>query len=131
MDVALAAFKLTHLETSGGADEPEEEPKRRPTEPAAPKRKPGEPETRLTPSANMSRIYVGAGRLAGIQPQNLVGAIVAEGMTSHVIGVIEIADKYSLIELPESLVDEAIRVMRNGLIKGKKPIVRRFVEKRG
>ena len=46
---------------------------------------------RRGPDAKMARIYVGAGRNAGMLPQNLVGAITAEGIKGNLIGAIEIA----------------------------------------
>jgi ATP-dependent RNA helicase DeaD len=86
-------------------------------------------EPRRTPDARMARIYVGAGRNLGFQPQNLVGAVTAEGVKGSLIGTVEICDKYSLVEVPESVFDAALQSMRNSLIKGKKVVVRRFVEK--
>src|SRR6202020_2465602 len=77
----------------------------------------------------MSRIYVGAGRLSEVLPQNLVGAITSGGIKGSLVGTIEICDKYSLVEVPEQLLDEVVRTMQNTLIKGKKVVVRRFVEK--
>ena len=74
---------------------------------------------------------MGAGRLAGILPQNLVGSITGEsGITGNLIGTIEINDKYSLVELPEEHIEDVVRAMRDTLMKGKKVVVRRFVEKR-
>ena len=55
----------------------------------------------------MVRLFVGAGRKAGIRPGDLVGAITGEaGVTSRSLGAIEIADKFSLVEVPEALADE-------------------------
>ncbi len=76
-----------------------------------------------------ARIYIGAGRAQGVLPQNLVGAITAEGITGNAIGSIEISDKYSVVELPDTLIEDALRVLKNSTIKGKKFVSRRFVEK--
>ncbi len=38
---------------------------------------------------------------------------------------IEIADRFSLVEIPESAVDEVIQALKHSTIKGKKPTVRR------
>jgi ATP-dependent RNA helicase DeaD len=119
MDIALAAVKLAHKASGEDHEEPEE-----PATPAA------KQEIRRGPDTVMGRIYVGSGRLAGIQPQNLVGAITAEGVKGNLIGAIEICDKYSIVEIPESVFDEALRSMRNSLIKGKKLVIRRFVDKK-
>jgi len=74
----------------------------------------------------MTRIYVGAGRVAGIRPQDLVGAIAGETkLNGKDIGAIEIADRFSLVEVPEDAVDEVLWSMRRTTIKGKKTTVRR------
>jgi ATP-dependent RNA helicase DeaD len=119
MDIALAAVKLAHMASGGTEPEPGDEP---------PVVKPKE-EIRRGPEAKMSRIYIGCGRSSAILPQNLVGAITAEGIKGTMIGTIEISDKYSTVELPENLIEEALRVLKNGTIKGKKFVSRRFVEK--
>ena len=74
----------------------------------------------------MVRLFVGAGRKAGVRPGDLVGAITGEaGVTSQSVGAIEIADNFSLVEVPESLVDEIIAALRATMIRGKKVAVRR------
>jgi ATP-dependent RNA helicase DeaD len=82
------------------------------------------------PTAGFARMYVGAGRLAGLRPQDLVGAITGESdLEGRRIGAIEIADKYSTVELPEEALEDVIRAMRKTSIRGQKVVVRRFVEK--
>jgi ATP-dependent RNA helicase DeaD len=77
-----------------------------------------------------ARVYVGAGRDVGTRPQDLVGAIANEaGIEGHRIGAIEIQDKYSVVELPEELIDRVVKAMAKSTVKGKKASVRRFVEK--
>jgi len=74
----------------------------------------------------VSRIYVGAGRKAGVRPGDLVGAIANEvGVDSSAIGAIEIADRFSLVEVPEEIADEVISALRGTTIKGKRVMVRR------
>jgi ATP-dependent RNA helicase DeaD len=74
----------------------------------------------------VSRIYVGAGRKAGVRPGDLVGAIANEvGVDSSAIGAIEIADRFSLVEVPEEIADEIISALRGTTIKGKRVMVRR------
>ena len=46
-------------------------------------------------------------------------------MSGRDIGAIEIADRFSLVEVPEASADEVIAVMRNASIKGKRTTVRR------
>jgi ATP-dependent RNA helicase DeaD len=71
-------------------------------------------------------LLLGIGRNIGVRPQDLVGAITGEsGLSGRDIGAIEITDRFSLVELPESAVDEVIAALRRTTIKGKKPTVRR------
>ncbi|HEX5631956.1 MAG TPA: DbpA RNA binding domain-containing protein, partial [Gemmatimonadales bacterium] len=47
------------------------------------------------------------------------------GIDAGVIGTIEVADRYSIVELPEDLVDRVVTALRKTTIKGKKQTVRR------
>jgi ATP-dependent RNA helicase DeaD len=129
MEVALAAVKLAH-EAGGAAADEEEIPEVAPT--AERERRgrgeaPGREERRRRPSAGgMTRLFVGAGRTAGIRPQDLVGAIAGESRVSgRDIGAIEIADRFSLVEVPASAADEVVTALKGSTIKGKKVTVRR------
>jgi ATP-dependent RNA helicase DeaD len=74
----------------------------------------------------MTRLFIGAGRTAGIRPQDVVGAIAGESsLSGREIGAIEIADRFTLVEVPDSAADEVIAALRGSTIKGKKPTVRR------
>ncbi len=121
MDIALAAVKLAHQAAGGdGAGDEDEDAN------------PGGREERRPrgTGAKMARIFVGAGRTAGILPQNLVGAITGEsGIKGNQIGAIEISDRYSIVELEDDVIEDVLQAMRKALIKGKKVPMRRFVEK--
>ena len=122
MDIALAAVKLAHQATSGDREEEEEAPK--------PAVLATSVERKIDPSIKMARLYIGAGKLAGILPQNLSGAITGEArIKGNLLGTMEINDKYSLVQIPEQIIEDVVRSMRDCLIKGKKVVVRRFVEK--
>ena len=72
------------------------------------------------------RLFVGAGRNDGIRPGDLVGAITGEAdVTSRSLGAIEIADKFSLVEVPDALADRIIAALKATKIRGKKVNVRR------
>jgi ATP-dependent RNA helicase DeaD len=72
------------------------------------------------------RLFVGAGRDAGIRPGDLVGAITGEAdVPSRALGAIEIADKFSLVEVPDALADRIIAALKATKIRGKKVNVRR------
>jgi hypothetical protein len=63
----------------------------------------------VRPVAGMVRIYVGASQKANVRPADLVGAITNEArIEGRQIGTIEVADRFSLVELPEDLVDRVI-----------------------
>ena len=78
----------------------------------------------------VTRIFVGAGRDAGMRPADLVGAITGEaGVESRIIGAIQIGERYSLVEVPESLATDIIAALRASKIKGRKVLVRRDHDK--
>ena len=59
----------------------------------------------------VTRVFVGAGRAAGMRPGDLVGAITNEaGLRGGEIGAIQIADGFSLVEVPEAAAEHVIRV---------------------
>jgi ATP-dependent RNA helicase DeaD len=130
MDVAMAAVKLAH-EASGAAADEDEIPEASPFPSQRADRGPesagtSKPRRERAGSTGMTRIYVGAGRAAGIRPKDLVGAIAGESrVTGREIGAIEIADRFSLVEVPDAAVDEVIEALRGTTIKGKRPTVRR------
>jgi ATP-dependent RNA helicase DeaD len=124
MDVALAAVKLAHEATGGAADEEEEIPQVAVRPSRGPQRREGR--RGRAPGDGVARLFLGLGRTAGIRPQDLVGAIAGEsGLRGRDIGAIEIADRFSLVEVPESAVDDVIAALRGTTIKGRKPTVRR------
>jgi ATP-dependent RNA helicase DeaD len=129
MEVALAAVKLAH-EATGAADDEEEiaEVAPRPAGPGrgGPKDTARDQRRGRGGTGGMTRLFVGAGRTAGIRPQDLVGAIAGESrVAGRDIGAIEIADRFSLVEVPESAADEVVTALRASTIKGRKPTVRR------
>ena len=75
----------------------------------------------------MTRVYVGAGHEAGIRPGALVGAIVNEAkVQSHMIGAIEIEDRFSIVSVPESSAARIIELLGRARLKGRKVPVRVF-----
>jgi len=144
VQVALAAVKLAH-EVSGAAADEEHIPEiaARPTRESRPTWASGrsdgggEPGGRPDSAARggrrggasdpgMARLFVGAGRIAKIRPKDLVGAIANESrLSGRDIGAIEIADRFSLVEVPADAADEVIAALRASTIKGKSVQVRR------
>jgi ATP-dependent RNA helicase DeaD len=76
--------------------------------------------------ADVTRLYIGLGRLAGIRPADLVGAIANEaGIDARVIGSIDIADRFSIVEVPDEAAENVIDALRQTTIRGKRVSVRR------
>ncbi len=124
MDVAAAAVKLAHMSTADDGDGDHdlvvfdaapESP--RPTRSKSQRR---------TPTGNWVRLFINAGRRAGVRPGDLVGAITGEaGVGSDALGGIEVADSFSLVEVPELLADEIVAAMKKATLRGQKVIIRR------
>jgi ATP-dependent RNA helicase DeaD len=140
VQVALAAVKLAHDATGPEDDEVEiPDVASRSTEFKKDKgkgkhkskqyddgpRRPGKDRSQHS-SEGMERIFVGAGRSSGVRPKDLVGAITGEtDLTGKEVGAIDIAERFSLVEVPQQRVDEVLWGLRRTTIKGAKVKVRR------
>jgi ATP-dependent RNA helicase DeaD len=147
MEVALAAVAMAHRAAGSGAVEEHEEipdapePRGRPGQerergddrrpvkgPRGERPGPGNKRggRRDAGGAPTTRLFIGAGRERGIRPQDLVGAIANEaGLSGRQIGSIEIAERFSLVEVPEAAADQVVAALRHRTIKGRKTTVRR------
>ena len=134
VDIAAAAVKMAHL--AGGGDAGEREiapsapmPRARERDAKAPRLR--RPEPSQSPDhrngdGDMVRLFIGAGRALGVRPGDLVGAITGEAnVRSRSLGAIEIADKFSLVEVPEAIADRIIAALKATKIRGNKVTVRR------
>jgi ATP-dependent RNA helicase DeaD len=128
MEIALAAVKLAHQAQTGPLTDEEEIPE------VSPKFAADRPAARGTdkraaprpPAAGRTRLFLSVGRRAGVRPNDLVGAIAGEShLTGSDIGAIDIADRFSLVEIPEADAEKVISALRRTTIKGKKVTVRR------
>jgi len=118
MDIAAAAVKMAHGATSG--DGSEEEIVGAPPVPAA------RAVRERGSSGGFVRVFVGAGKKAGIRAGDLVGAFAGEsGVPSSAIGAIRIAENFSVVEVPEDLAEAIIAAVGAGTLRGKKVKVRR------
>jgi ATP-dependent RNA helicase DeaD len=135
MEVALAAVKLAH-EAGGGTDDdedipdvtlrPERNPSRRAGDGRDDRRGWGNDRGGRASAGPVTRLFVGLGRTAGVRPADLVGAITGEaGLSGRDIGAIEIAQRFSVVEVPESSAAHVITALRQATIKGRRPVVRR------
>jgi ATP-dependent RNA helicase DeaD len=126
-EVALAAVKLAH-EAAGTADDEDDIPdvELRPEGGKGAARGPKAKRRGPAAGGRTTRLFVGAGRSAGVRPQDLVGAIANESsLSGRDIGAIEVAARFSLVEVPEAAADEVIAALRATTIKGRKATVRR------
>ena len=147
VDVATAAVKLAHDATGAGSDQEEipsvslpvgrserDRPRRdRERQRGArddesrerrPRRGAGRHERR--PDTDVTRLYIGLGRLAGVRPADLVGAIANEAkIDARAVGAIEIADRFSIVEVPDDAADDVIGALRSTTIRGRKVMIRR------
>ena len=139
VDIALGAVKMAHEAATGGIEGEEEDiPIVKPTAGAAKakggKRKGGGSDDRSDAGGRAGRrtrnlvgtkVFIGAGRAAGVRPKDLVGAITGEaGISGDEIGAIQISDRFSLVEVADDVVDDVVRALRATKVKGKKVKVR-------
>lgn len=76
--------------------------------------------------ADATRLYIALGRRAGVRPADLVGAIANEaGIDARAVGSIEIADRFSIVEVPEEAAEDIIGALRSTTIRGRRVMVRR------
>ncbi len=130
VQVAMAAVKAAHVATLGGAEDEEEirdatpTPSKRPG-PGAPARDGGMPRAGQH-RGGMTRLFIGAGRQAGVRPQDIVGAIANEtSLSGRDIGSIQLSDRFALVEVPASAAGEVIAALNNTRLKGNKVRVRK------
>jgi ATP-dependent RNA helicase DeaD len=129
MDVALAAVKLAHQVS--GNDKEETEEIHSPSLAPEPRPRTFTPRERTLAKGRgsrggMARIFINAGREAGMRPQDFVGAIANEaGLAGGEICVIDIADRFSLVEVPQDRCDEVIEALHGSRIKGRRVLARR------
>jgi ATP-dependent RNA helicase DeaD len=129
--LALAAVKLAHEASGASLEEAEELPEAELPRPADDRRDRGKAGGRdqrrgRAATAGTTRLFVGAGRSAGVRPQDLVGVITSKSyLSGRDVGAIEIAERFSLVEVPESAADDVIAALRQASIKGRKTSIRR------
>ena len=137
VDIAAAAVKMAH-DAMGGSEEREIVDRRSSIVDRGPSRDGGRSTNEggrstkyggrwtIDDGRSTIQLFIGAGRDAGIRPGDLVGAITGEAdVPSRSLGAIEIADGFSLVEVPEALADRIIAALKATKIRGKKVNVRR------
>jgi len=126
-DIALGAIKMGHEATLAGTEGDEEEiPQEKPHRDG--KRSAGKSAKGRRGNARsgrVKRLFIGAGRSAGVRPKDLVGAITGEsGVRGRQIGSIQISEKFSLVEVADDVAERVMHSLRGAKIKGKKVTVK-------
>jgi len=132
-DIALAALKM--LAEPGKADDDEDigspagppqrqdRPQDRPPRSAQDLR--GRMGSRGGPRPGMVKVFFGIGREAGVAARDLVGAIANEaGVPGKDLGLIDLTDRFALVEMPAEAAEYVVEVMQNTRIRGRKVMVR-------
>jgi ATP-dependent RNA helicase DeaD len=124
VDVAAAAVKLVHEPADGAATAAETDlPTERASAASSDGPGPG-------PGVEMARVFVGAGRTAGVRPKDLVGAITkGAGVAAAALGAISIGDRSSIVEVRASEAKALIEALRKTPLRGKKVPVRLYEER--
>jgi ATP-dependent RNA helicase DeaD len=139
--IALAAIKLTHEVGGASTDNVEipdaarrfdrNEGRQTPSKGARPAAaRSARPEERGRPNDEPTGyLFVGLGRKTGVLPGDLVGAIANEsGLVGRQIGPIRISENFSVVGVPERMVDDVIGAMRTTMIRGKRASIRRYTD---
>ncbi|HET9226049.1 MAG TPA: DEAD/DEAH box helicase [Thermoanaerobaculia bacterium] len=83
------------------------------------------------PDSGMVRLFLSAGRRAGVRPSDIVGAIANEaGVPGKAIGAIDIYDNFTFVEVPEEFRDQVLERMSRATIRGR-PIDARIARPEG
>jgi ATP-dependent RNA helicase DeaD len=69
----------------------------------------------------MTRLYLDIGRDDGVRPADIVGAIANEAnIPGRDIGVIELYERFSFVEVPSNQADRVLRALNRTTIRGRK-----------
>lgn len=83
---------------------------------------------RLAP--DFVKLYVSAGRAAGVRPADLVGAITGEAaVPGDAVGAIEIGDRFSIVEVSDGDADAVLEALRRATIRGRRVTASRYQPK--
>ena len=69
----------------------------------------------------MARLFINIGKNQRVRPGDILGAIAGEtGIPGHLVGTIDMYDKYTFVEVPKEYVGEVLHSMKHASIKGKR-----------
>jgi ATP-dependent RNA helicase DeaD len=135
LDIAAGAIQLLLDRESTAAGDaaleleilpPEPEPLRVPRGVRAPGARMARGPSDRQLEGDVTRLFIGLGKKAGVRPGDIVGAITGEAnVESDAIGTIRVAETHSLVEVPEALASDIIAALKTAKIRGKRVLVRR------
>ncbi len=71
--------------------------------------------------AGMTRLFIGAGRMDGLRPGDLVGAIYnTVGLAAKTVGAIDILDRNAFVEVPSDSANAVIEALSSTKLRGKR-----------
>ncbi len=89
------------------------------------------PEPQRRAEDGMVRLFIDAGREAGVRPADIVGAIAGEtGIPGKAIGSIDLYDRFTFVEVPAEHAERVIAGMRRVKIRNK-PVTVKLATPRG
>ena len=119
LDVAAAAVKMADPSADGSGSEGEEHEIPAVALPPGPRGggkggKERGPKGRSRPrDGSLASIFIASGRADGLKPGDLVGAIVKVAKVHpREVGGIQIAERFSLVEVPEAIAEDVIQALR-------------------
>lgn len=81
------------------------------------------------PEEGMSRLFITVGRLEGLRPTDLVGAIANEAnIPGNTIGAIDIMDHCSFVEVPSDVADRVVQALKRATLRGRRVRVEKAPE---
>ena len=76
-------------------------------------------------AANMAKVFIGAGRETGVGRRDLMTTFENElGLSTKDIGDIDVADRFSLVEVPGELADHVVTSLQGVRFRGRSVVVR-------
>jgi ATP-dependent RNA helicase DeaD len=74
----------------------------------------------------MVRLFLEAGRQAGVRPADIVGAVAGEaGIPGYAIGAIDIYERFAFVEVPQQYADQVLERMQRVTIRNRPVSVKR------
>lgn len=81
--------------------------------------------------ADMVRLFINIGKSHGVKPKDILGAVAGEaGISGDVVGIIDMYDKFTFVEVPGQFEEQVLDAMDKNRIKGKKINMERANDKR-